>query len=142
MDRISSRVIRSRDPGTARVIIPQERGGLRDIPSVTAPIDRSKDLTITWTGGAPNTQVTVVGGGFANGVTSGFLCAASVGAGQITIPAYVLLNLPPTGSSPVPGQLVVLNVSVSLFTASGLDIQVFRGLITAAQRRGELVAAA
>ena len=107
---------------TASIDVPPAPFVLTNIPSVTAPIDRSKDLTITWTGGAPDTQVTVVGGGFANGVTSGFLCAASVGAGQITIPAYVLLNLPPTGSSPVPGQLTVGNALVAIFTASALDI--------------------
>jgi len=33
-----------------------------NIPSVTVPLDRSKDLTINWTGGLPNTQVTAVGG--------------------------------------------------------------------------------
>ena len=61
-------------------------------------------------------------GGFANGVTSGFLCAAAVSAGQITIPAYALLSLPPTGSSVAPGQLTVGNRSVTTFTASGLDV--------------------
>jgi len=94
-----------------------------NIPSVTTPIDRSKDLTLTWTGGAPNTQVTVVGGGLANGVASGFLCAAAVSAGQITIPSYALLSVPPTtASSLVPGQLIVGNRLVTTFTAPGLDI--------------------
>lgn len=57
-----------------------------------------------------------------SGVTAAFLCAAPVSAGQFTIPAYVLLNLPPTGSSIVPGGLGVQNRIVSTFTASGLDI--------------------
>jgi hypothetical protein len=86
------------------------------MPSVTAPIDRSKDLTIKWTGGIPNTQVTVLGGS----APSAFLCAADVSAGQLTIPSYVLLNLPPTAVGD--GQLTVANRYVNLFTASGLDV--------------------
>jgi hypothetical protein len=91
-----------------------------NIPSVLTPLDRSKDLTINWTGGIPNTQVTAVGGS----APSAFLCAADVSAGRLTIPSYVLLNLPPTGSSSTspPGQLTLGNRTVNLFTASGLDI--------------------
>ena len=41
----------------------------------------------------------------------------------MTIPSHVLLNLPPTGASLVPGQLTVGNDAVSpqLFTATGID---------------------
>jgi hypothetical protein len=90
--------------------------------SPRCPIDRSKDLTVTWTGGIPGTQVTLVGASSVNGVTAGFLCAAPVSAGQMTVPAYVVLTLSPTGSSIVPGQLVLGNGNVTAFTASGLDI--------------------
>ncbi len=105
---------------TGSIDVPSTPFVWTNIPSVTAPLDRSKDLIIDWTGGIPNTQVTVVGGSG----TSAFLCAAPVSAGQITIPSYVLLNLAPTGpaaSSP-PGQLTMGNRSVSLFTAPGLDL--------------------
>lgn len=90
---------------------------------VRKPIDRTQDLTITWTGGVPGTQMTVVGGSNVAGVNGAFLCAAAIEAGQLTIPSYVLLNLPPTGTSLVPGQLTVGNDAVSpqLFTATGLD---------------------
>ena len=105
---------------TGSIDVPSTPFAWTNIPKVTAPLDRSKDLTINWTGGIPNTQVTVVGGSS----PSAFLCAADVSAGQLTIPSYVLLNLPPTGSSPTspPGQLTVGNRSVNLFTASGLDL--------------------
>jgi uncharacterized protein (TIGR03437 family) len=89
-----------------------------NIPSVTAPLDRSKDFTITWTGGLPNTQVYAVGGS----APSAFLCAADVSAGKLTIPSYVLLNLPPSGPPLNFGQLTVGNSTVNLFTASGLDL--------------------
>jgi hypothetical protein len=89
-----------------------------NMPSVTAPLDRSKDFTITWTGGLPNTQVYAVGGS----APSAFLCAADVSAGKLTVPSYVLLNLPPSGPPLNFGQLTVGNSTVNLFTASGLDL--------------------
>ena len=89
-----------------------------NMPSVTAPLDRSKDLTINWTGGVPGTQVYAVGGS----APSAFLCAADVSAGKLTIPSYVLLNLPPSGPPLNFGQLTVGNSTVNLFTASGLDL--------------------
>jgi uncharacterized protein (TIGR03437 family) len=107
---------------TASTDVPATPFVWTNIPSPTTAIDRSKDLTLTWTGGIPNTQVTVLGAGLANGVTAAFLCAAPVSAGTITVPSYVLLNLPPTGSSIVPGSLNLQNRIVSTFTASGLDI--------------------
>jgi hypothetical protein len=103
-------------PFLASIDVPSAPFVWTNIPSILTPLDRSKDLTIKWTGGIPNTQVTAVGGSD----TSAFLCAADVSAGQLTIPSYVLLNLPPTGTGP--GQLSVLNRTVNLFTASGLDI--------------------
>ena len=87
------------------------------MPAVTTPIDRHQDLTITWTGAIPNTQVVVVGGSG----TGSFLCAAAGGDGTLTIPSYVLLNLPASGSA-VPGMLVILNRVVSVFPVQGLDL--------------------
>lgn len=95
---------------------------LTNVPTPMKSVDRSQDLTITWTGGAPGTQVTAVGASLVNGVAAAFLCAAPVSAGQMTIPAYVLLTLNPTGSSIVPGQLSVGNRAVTAFKASGLDV--------------------
>ena len=89
-----------------------------NVPDVTAPLDRSKDFTINWTGGVPGTQVVATGGSG----TQAFLCAASVSAGQLTIPSYVLLSLPPTGPPTNYGVLNLSNRSVTLFTVSGLDI--------------------
>jgi len=60
-----------------------------------------------------------------NGVSTDFLCAGPVSAGQMTVPAYVLLNFPPTGSSVVPGQLTLLNWKVTIHV-SGFDIASIR----------------
>ncbi len=103
---------------TGSIDVPSTPFVWTNIPSVTAPLDRSKDFTINWTGGIPNTQVTAVG----SSGTSAFLCAADVSAGKLTIPSYVLLNLPPSGPPLNFGQLTLGNRSVSFFTASGLDL--------------------
>jgi uncharacterized protein (TIGR03437 family) len=92
-----------------------------NIPDVTKPLDRSQDLVIKWTGGIPGTQVTVGGAGVSNGINAAFQCAAPVEAGEITIPSWVLMQIPPTASSPIRGGLSVLNSTRSLFTATGLD---------------------
>lgn len=101
--------------------VPSPQFAWTNMPDPKKPIDRTQDLTINWTGGTPGTQVTAVGGSDVNGVNIAFLCAAAVEAGTMTIPSYVLLNLPPTGSSLVNGQLTVGSRFVSVFTAPGLD---------------------
>jgi uncharacterized protein (TIGR03437 family) len=103
---------------TGSIDVPSTPFVWTNIPSLLTPLDRSKDLTIKWMGGIPNTQVTAVGGSG----TSAFLCAADVSAGQLTIPSYVLLNLPPSGPPLNSVQLTVGNRTVNLFTASGLDL--------------------
>lgn len=106
---------------TASVDAPAAPFVWTNIPNVTIPIDRSQDLTITWTGGAPDSLVSILGGSFESGVSSAFLCTAAAGAGSFTVPSYVLLSLAP-GSTAGTGTLVVENRLVSTFTAMGLDI--------------------
>jgi len=88
-------------------------------------VNRSQGATVTWSGGAPNSYVLISGSSSspatangANGIVSaGFFCYAAVGAGQFTIPSYVLLGLP-AGM----GSLNVENATTQTpFTASGLD---------------------
>jgi uncharacterized protein (TIGR03437 family) len=107
---------------TASTDVPSTPFVWTNIPSVAAPLDRSKDLTIKWTGGIPDTQVVVVG---ATG-TQAFLCAAPVSAGQMTIPSYVLLSVPASAPPLNAGGLGLSNTSVSLFTVTGLDIASIR----------------
>ena len=97
-----------------------------NIPDVKTPIDRTQDLVIRWTGGAPGSQVTVTSAGLANGVDTAFQCAAPVSAGQITVPSYILLQLPPTVNAQLGGQLTVGDASVTVFTTSGLDLGTVR----------------
>jgi hypothetical protein len=86
-------------------------------------INRSNSVTVRWSGGDPNTFVQVQGFSYtvsASGAPAGnptvFHCLANNTAGQFTVPASVLSQLPASGS----------------FTASGLTF-VVRGSIAVAK---------
>ena len=66
---------------TSSTDVPAQQFTWTNMLDVRKPIDRTQDLTITWTGGVPGTQVTAVGGSNVNGVNIAFLCAAAVEAG-------------------------------------------------------------
>ncbi len=98
-----------------------------------ASVNRSQGLTVTWTGGAPNSFVQI--SGMSAAVTGAitlpgvsFTCAAPVAANQFTVPSTVLLALPAFGSIPPLGTLSVSNIAGQTFTAPGLDL----GLVSAA----------
>ncbi|HUJ49736.1 MAG TPA: hypothetical protein VLW25_06040 [Bryobacteraceae bacterium] len=85
--------------------------------SITS-VNRSQDLTVTWTGGIPGTWVQIGGGSTTVSVSGTFLCYAPVSAGQFTIPSYVLLASP-VGN----GGINLINQSNNQpFQATGLDI--------------------
>jgi hypothetical protein len=92
-------------------------------------VTRSQGVTVNWTGGNSNTYVKISGSAFSgqssDSVGGYFYCTAPVSAGTFTVPASVLLSLPPTGTVsgiPIPGNLSVSNYSnPTSFTASGLD---------------------
>jgi len=62
-------------------------------------VDRSKDLTITWTGGDPSKQAALILG-FASlpdsSTSGGFACLATLDKGSFTIPTAMMANLPST----------------------------------------------
>ena len=100
-------------------------------------ITRSNGQLVTWTGGDPNGVITITGFSFKLGtnqngsdsVGATFICTAPDSAGQFTIPAPVLLSLPPSAViAPIPGVSIAtgqLSISSDTqpvkFTAPGLD---------------------
>jgi len=95
--------------------------------------DRAKGQSITWTGGTPGSYVNIFGytpftgpSGLGPPVTSYayFTCNAPLSAGQFTVPAAVLGNLPPSsnGYTSASGHLDVLSGNVQRFAAPGLDL--------------------
>ena len=98
-------------------------GGGADIPSFTgtvslpnpgltfdnsdqlgASLDRTKGVTVKWSGGDPNSYVSIVGVSTnvtGNVTLSGnFTCTERISAGQFTVPPYVTLAMPATKSDP------------------------------------------
>jgi hypothetical protein len=101
--------------------------------SAITTVSRSQGVKINWTGGDANSYVQITGfsttGTSASDVGGYFVCTAAVSPQTFTIPASVLLALPPSGTVasggvtvPLYGSLVVGNYSnPKQFTATGLD---------------------
>jgi hypothetical protein len=96
-----------------------------------ASVNRSQGATVAWTGGDPGTYVSIVGSSVARSgspVGSYFNCSAPVSAGKFTIPAAVLLSLPPSSMVSASSFLRVGNTTnAQNFTVSGVDIGIISG---------------
>ena len=90
-------------------------------------VTRTSGVTISWTGSTSD-FVQIGGESYtsgANQVGAQFLCSAPASAGQFTVPASVLLALPPSG---VPSILWVTQLSLGTpFTATGIDADIVWG---------------
>lgn len=93
-------------------------------------IDRTKDLTVTWTGAASGDFVAISGtasvsaglGPIATSPGDAFLCIAPGSAGTFTVPSFVLEALPSTASEFADSYLLVGTQTPAVkFSASGLD---------------------
>jgi hypothetical protein len=98
-------------------------------------VDRSKPLTLTWTGGDPAGTMLVIGGSSDpnSQASGGFTCLAPISAGTFTVPVnsladLVAVNPSASVSSGSSSQLGVLGLmplpltSPQKFTATGLDL--------------------
>ena len=95
--------------------------------NIPASINRAQDLTLTWTGGAPYSVVSIFG---ISGVPIAlpqtsyveFICTADASAGTFTIPSHVLNLLPPNGYGSTTKKGVDLQMSgltIDTFNVSG-----------------------
>jgi uncharacterized protein (TIGR03437 family) len=91
-------------------------------------VDRSQGVTVTWSGGDPNGVISIVGG---SGATQGtvsyagvFGCYAQASAGQFTVPPFITLLLPSTGTAAEGGSgtLSLNAVITGQITIPGVDI--------------------
>jgi uncharacterized protein (TIGR03437 family) len=94
---------------------------------VTA-IERSRGLTIAWSGASPDDRVLVIGGNADLPVNSTaiFVCSSAAGQNNLTVPPAVLANVAPTRARLTQsiGALYVVRLPLSnpvRFTASGID---------------------
>ena len=96
--------------------------------SSISTINRSQGVTLTWTGGDPGSYVFIQGIDAIRSpltVTSQFLCIAPIGSGQFTVPAEVLLALPPSDPSGTSFISLGSYTLGSTISATGLDYGVF-----------------
>ena len=89
-------------------------------------IPRTSGLNVTWTGGAADSWVGILGASATQDqIGAAFLCTANASAGQFTVPTEVLSALPPSVSlEGIPtGYLGITNSGKPMrFTASGCDV--------------------
>jgi uncharacterized protein (TIGR03437 family) len=118
---------------SASLTIPSTFATSTNLASINT-VARNQDLTITWTGGAPG-ELVAVSGSSADptlGGGAGFFCVERATAGTMTIPAYLISNLPASGT--VTGLRVGWLMFGSTlaqptrFTATGLDLGYFNWL--------------
>jgi hypothetical protein len=85
---------------------------------------RSAGLRLTWTGGNPNDLVMAMGSSTSQEekVSGTFVCVARASAQQINVPAYILENLPATGSQDTSILGLMSSAEPKPFTAPGLDL--------------------
>jgi hypothetical protein len=103
--------------------------------SITGSIDRTKSLTINWTGGNASDYVAILGSSTSAStpqVTVTFVCTEKASAATFSVPSYVLGMLPVSGNvtqsgvSLAGGFLLVGNFPLSNpFTVPGLDVAFF-----------------
>ncbi len=93
-------------------------------------VKRTDGVTVTWSGGASNSLVQIIGMS-ANQVAVGmFICTERAPAGQFAVPALVTLSLP-LSQGDVGGQLALQNGVSNKFTAKGLDVAYFTSSVLA-----------
>jgi hypothetical protein len=98
-------------------------------------VTRANGLLIQWTGGDPNELVTITGQSFTSATNIGiFFCWANNSAGQFTVPASILNQLPASsvvsaGAATVVtrGVVNVYSMSQTRLTAPGVDYLVGNG---------------
>jgi len=104
-------------------------------PSAMGTIERAAGLTVTWTGGDPDTLVFITGSSIVSSPTgslagASFQCYASNPAGRFTVPVSVLQQLPASGSISAgnvsivsPGSIGVSSISKQVrVPVTGIDV--------------------
>lgn len=103
-----------------------------NIDAVPTTIVRSQGQTVTWSGGDPNSYVTITGSTVSTApvLITTFSCTERVSAGSFTVPGYVLLALLPNAGTSIPGVGSIPSSALSVFNsgnpvkfnATGIDV--------------------
>lgn len=115
---------------TARINMPAALTWTNE--AATTAVNRAQNLNVTWSGGAANDLVVIIGSSTSTNpnVTGSFTCYTTAAAGSFSVPSYVLSALPISsgGTTSPTGFLVLGNTSLepTRFTASGVDIGIIQ----------------
>jgi hypothetical protein len=104
-------------------------------PGDAKVVTRANGLLVQWSGGDPNELVTIAGSSFTSATNvSSFFCSANNSAGQFTVPANILNQLPASqvltvgqNSALIRGTVNVFTMSQTRLTAPGMDYLVGSG---------------
>jgi uncharacterized protein (TIGR03437 family) len=109
-------------------------------------IPRSSDLTVKWSGGDPSSYVSIVGTSSTNApskasdpqqVTATFTCSTKASDGQLTVPSWLLSNVPASGGITqlgitIPSGFLLVGEYTAFQTATppqGLDLLITAGAV-------------
>jgi hypothetical protein len=87
-------------------------------------VDRSTGLDVTWTGGDPNGAIQIT-----SDLLMTFICNARISDQHFTIPAFVLLSLPPSSAAST-DTLRLSATSTTAFTAAGISSGTINSVVT------------
>jgi hypothetical protein len=117
---------------TGSVTLPKPLLTFDNIDQLGDSVDRSKGITVKWSGGDPNSFVSIIGSSYniVGNVTliGNFSCAEQISAGQFTVPSFVTLALPVTvGKPPLPsiGTISLWTYALSRLQVPGVDLMLF-----------------
>ncbi len=116
------------DNGTGGADVGPFRATLTIPKAFTSTVQRSvTGVKISWTGGSPSGVVTIEGTAAPglSGTNVRFVCTERVAAGQFTIPAEVLMSLPPEAADHAGLMISASSQAKTLFRARGLDFGQF-----------------
>lgn len=114
---------------TGTVTVPNPILTFDNIDQISA-IDRTKSVTVKWSGGDPSSFVNINGSSInrSRNVTliGNFSCSERISAGQFTIPAFVTLALPVTADPQLPiGTISLWTYALNRIQIPTVDIAVF-----------------
>lgn len=116
------------DNGTGSADVGPFRATLTVPNTFTSTVQRSvAGVKVVWTGGSPSGVVIIEGTGAPglSGASPRFVCTERVAAGQFTIPAEVLLSLPPETADHAGLTVSASSSTATTFRARGLDFGQF-----------------
>jgi len=128
-------------PFTSSLKLPSPAFSFDNIDSIGPNVDRSQGLTVTWSGGDPDSYVNITGTSFNQtgnvSLSGSFTCSERISAGQFTVPKFVTQAMPATVSNsalPPIGTIALWTYGLQPIAIPGVDIALF-SIVLETQKR-------